>query len=117
MRDLLPGLDNLDRAIMAAESTGNANDLVEGVRMVSRQFEDILARHSATAMEAKGKPFDPNLHEAVQQIESPDHPPMTVLEVLEKGFVLRDRVVRPAKVIVSATPPEKAETSSTGDST
>ncbi len=105
MRDLLPGLDNLDRAIKAAETSGNTDELVQGIQMVFKQFEDILARHSAVAIQAEGKPFDPNLHEAVQQIPSADHPPMTVLQVVERGFVLRDRVVRPAKVIVSAAPP------------
>lgn len=84
VRDLLPGLDGLNRAIVSAEQTGDQQQLLEGIRMVAQQFRDILKAHSAEPIDALGQPFDPNLHEALTQIPSADHPPMTVLQVVEK---------------------------------
>lgn len=106
VRDLLPGLDNLQRALAAAETSKNLDDLLKGLNMVAQQFEGILSQHSVQPIEAVGEPFDPNLHEAVQQIPSAEHPAMTVVQDLERGYVLHDRVVRPSKVIVSSGPPE-----------
>ena len=80
--------------------------LLDGIRMVAQQFRDILKAHSAEPIDALGKPFDPNLHEALTQIPSAEHEPMTVLQVVEMGYRLHDRVVRPARVIVSCAPPE-----------
>ncbi|MBM80171.1 MAG: nucleotide exchange factor GrpE [Planctomycetaceae bacterium] len=108
IRDILPGLDNLARAVQAAESTGNTADLIQGVQMVSKQFEDILSRHSATPIKSEGEAFDPNKHEAIQQIPTDEHPPMTVLQEVERGYVLHDRVIRPSKVLVSAPLPQAA---------
>jgi len=105
-RDLLPGLDNLQRALQAAESSQNVEDISKGVTMVAKQFEDILSQHSVQPIAAVGEPFDPNRHEALQQVPSAEHPPMTVVQELEKGYTLHDRVVRPSKVIVSSGPPE-----------
>lgn len=101
-RDLLPALDNLHRALEAAKSGGEVAKLVEGVQMVSKQLDDILARHSVVPIAAVGQPFDPNLHQAIQQMPVADKPPMTVLTELERGFTIHDRVVRPSTVIVSA---------------
>jgi len=106
VRDILPGLDGLNRAITSAEQTGDLQNLLDGIRMVSQQFRDILKTHAAEPIDAMGKPFDPNLHEALTQIPTADHPPMTVLQVVEMGYRLHDRVVRPARVIVSCAPPE-----------
>jgi molecular chaperone GrpE len=106
-RDLLPALDNLHRALAAAEASGNVKDLVNGVRLVAKQIEAALGRHDVVPIESAGKPFDPNLHQAIQQVQSDEHPPMTVVQEVERGFTLKDRVVRPATVIVS--------TPSTGD--
>lgn len=112
VRDLLPGLDNLQRAIdaagSAAKSPQDGDDLAAGVKMVAKQFEDVLAAHSVQAIEAVGHAFDPNLHEAVQQIPSKEHPPLTVIEEVERGYRLHERVVRPSKVIVSSGPPAGA---------
>lgn len=105
VRDLLPGLDGLQRAIQSAEQTGDKQVLIEGVRMVSQQFRDILKLHATEPIEALGKPFDPNVHEALTQIPSADHEPMTVLQVIETGYRMHDRIVRPARVIVSSAPP------------
>lgn len=101
-RDLLPALDNLQRALEAARVSQDAGKLIEGVQMVARQFDDILAKHAVVPINAVDKPFDPNLHQALQQMPSPDKPPMTVLTECERGFTLHDRVVRPSTVIVSA---------------
>jgi molecular chaperone GrpE len=106
-RDLLPALDNLRRALDAAKSGGDVDQLAQGVQMVSKQFDDILARHSVVPINAVDQPFDPNLHQALQQRPAPGKPPMTVLAECERGYTIHDRVVRPATVIVSA--PEQTE--------
>ncbi len=103
-RDLLPALDNLHRALAAAENSGNVKDLVNGVKLVARQIEAALGRHDVVPIDSAGKPFDPNLHQAIQQVPSDEHPPMTVVQEVERGFTLKDRVVRPATVIVSTSP-------------
>ncbi len=102
--DLLPVIDNLERATAAARQANETGPLVQGVAMVLTQFFEILRRHGITVIEAEGQPFDPNLHEAVMQQPNADKPPQTVLQVLERGFKIHDRVLRPAKVIVSTTP-------------
>jgi molecular chaperone GrpE len=102
--DLLAALDNLERATAAAEQAGEKGPLVQGVAMVQTQLLDILRRHGVIPIEAKGQPFDPNHHQAVSQQPSKEHPPMTVLQVLERGYMIHDRVLRPARVIVSAAP-------------
>jgi molecular chaperone GrpE len=101
-RDLLPALDNLHRALAAAEGSGNVKDLVNGVRLVAKQIEAALGRHDVVPIDSAGKPFDPNLHQAIQQVQTDEHPPMTVVQEVERGFTLKDRVVRPATVIVAA---------------
>jgi molecular chaperone GrpE len=106
VRDMLSPMDGLNRAIASAEQTGDLQNLLDGIRMVANQFKEVLKAHNAEPIEAMGKPFDPNLHEALTQIPSPDHEPMTVLQVVEMGYRLHDRVVRPARVIVSSAPPE-----------
>lgn len=106
LRDLLPGLDGLTRATASAEQTGDVTNLLNGIRMVAQQFRDVLKIHGAEEIEALGKPFDPNLHEALTQIPSAEHEPMTVMQVVEVGYRLHDRVVRPARVIVSCAPVE-----------
>ena len=105
VRDLLPALDGLNRAISSAEQSGDQQALLNGIRMVAQQFRDILRGHAAEPIDALGKPFDPNLHEALTQMPSAEHPPMTVLQVVELGYRMHDRVVRPARVIVSSAPP------------
>jgi molecular chaperone GrpE len=101
-RDLLPALDNLRRALEAAKNGGDVDQLAQGVQMVSKQFDDILARHSVVPINAVDQPCDPNLHQALQQRPAPGKPPMTVLAECERGYTIHDRVVRPATVIVSA---------------
>jgi molecular chaperone GrpE len=101
VKDLLPNLDNLRRAIDAAKTANRIEDLSKGVDMVLKQVDETLAKHGASPITSVGQPFDPNLHEAVAQAPSADHPPMTVLQEFERGYVLHDRVIRPSKVLVS----------------
>lgn len=103
--DLLPSLDNLNRAIEAAEQSGSVEELLKGIRMVSSSFAEVLDRHGAKRIPTSGETFDPNLHEALQQIPSPDHDAMQIIQEVESGWQLHDRVVRPSKVIVSSGPP------------
>ena len=99
--DLLAALDNLDRATAAARQAGETGPLVQGVAIVQAQLLDVLRRHGVKPIEAQGKPFDPNLHQAVMQQPAADVPPNTVVQVLEQGFTIHDRVLRPARVVVS----------------
>ena len=101
---LLPILDNLERATAAAKQAGETGPLVQGVAMVHGQFLDLLRRHGVTPMDALGKPFDPNLHQAVMQQPSAEQPPNTVVNVLGQGDLMHDRVLRPAQVAVSVPP-------------
>ena len=107
--DLLPVVDNLGRAVAAAEKnaakSAETSGLLEGVKLVSQQFEGVLARHHAVKIEALGKPFDPNVHAAIMQQPTDEYPPGTVVLVAQEGYQLHDRVVRPAQVIVSSAPP------------
>lgn len=106
MRDLLPVLDNVGRAIESAEKNQDAAGLLDGVKMVARQFHDVFRRHDCREIEALDKPFDPHLHQAVSQQPSDEYPPNTVVNVLNSGFQLHDRVVRPSQVIVSTAKEE-----------
>jgi molecular chaperone GrpE len=99
--DFLPILDNLERATEAAAKAGEKGPLVQGVGMVHQQFLDVLKRNGVQRIEAEGKPFDANLHQALVQQPSMDHQPNTVLQVVEQGYRQGERVLRPAKVVVS----------------
>jgi molecular chaperone GrpE len=105
IRAILPAMDGLTRALQAAEKSGQSGELMTGVQMVAKQFETTLVGFGAKRIDSLGQPFDPNLHEAIQQIPSADHPPMTVMLEVEAGYTLHDRVIRPAKVLVSSAPP------------
>jgi molecular chaperone GrpE len=102
---LLPVLDNLERATAAAEKFGETGPLVQGVEQVRAQFLAELRRHGVTRIEAHGQLFDPNLHQALMQQPSAEHPPGTVVNVFEPGYLIHDRVLRPAQVAVSVAPP------------
>ena len=101
MRDLLPALDNLDRAIAAAEQIIDAASLLQGVKMVARQLEGVFEKHQCVRIAALEQPFDPHLHEAILQQPSEEHPAGTVVQETQSGYQLHDRVVRPSQVIVS----------------
>jgi molecular chaperone GrpE len=102
LRDLLTIVDNVERAIEAAEKAGEQGPFVDGVKMIAQMFFEILTRHGANPVHALGEPFDPNLHEAVTLAPTVDAAPNTVLEQLEKGYTYHDRLLRPSKVVVSA---------------
>jgi len=104
LRDLLPVLDNINRAIEAAEKAGEAENLLEGFRLVRQQLVTILSSHGAEAIEALGQPFDHNFHQAILHQPSNDAPADTVTMVTQQGYKLHDRVVRPSQVIVSSGP-------------
>ena len=103
LRDLLPVLDNVERAIQAADQNADAAALLNGFKMVQQQVEDVLKRHHCERIEALHTPFNPHVHHAVMQQASGEHPANTVLMVTQNGYQLHDRVVRPSQVIVSTT--------------
>jgi molecular chaperone GrpE len=102
-KELVSVVDNLDRAIAHARESGGGDlaSFLQGVELVQRELLGVFEKNHVTEIEAEGKPFDPSLHEAMAQVESGAVPPNTVIEVLEKGYQLRDRLVRPARVIVA----------------
>jgi molecular chaperone GrpE len=102
-RDLLAALDNLDRALDAARRAGDTGPLATGVSVTAGQFLDVFKRHGITRMEVEpGTPFDPNRHQAVMEKPGTEFAPGQVVQVLQHGFLLHDRVLRPASVVVAA---------------
>jgi molecular chaperone GrpE len=102
-RDTLAAIDNLDRAVAEARKAGDEGPLAKGVQATISLFLDVLKRHGVTRIEIEpGAPFDPNQHQAVMQQPSADVPPGAVVQVLQNGFLIHDRVLRPASVIVAA---------------
>ncbi|HVK75142.1 MAG TPA: nucleotide exchange factor GrpE [Kofleriaceae bacterium] len=112
LKEMLPVVDNLERALAAA--TGD-DPVIEGVRLVLRQFMHALERLEVHPVDADGKPFDPNVHEAIGQQES-DAPPGSIVNVLQKGYKMGDRLLRPSLVVV-AKPKSSAEAPGPGPST
>jgi molecular chaperone GrpE len=105
-RDLLVPLDNLERALAAAKKAGGGGPLAAGVAATTSQFLDVLRRHGVTRIECgPGSTFDPNVHEAVAQQPTNDFEPGQVVDVLQTGFMIHDRVLRPAGVVVATEPP------------
>ncbi len=110
LREILPVLDNLQRAIAHSNTADKeSKGITEGVQLVLRQFEQVLNRCDVKAVDSLEKAFDPNIHEAVGQLESADHPPGTVLEELQRGYTIGERLLRPAMVVVSKAAPVAVE--------
>ncbi len=106
VKDLLSAMDNLDRALEAAKDSGETGPLVTGVSATASQFLDVLRRHGITRIECgEGTVFDPHLHQAVMLQPTNDQEPGEVMRVLQHGFMIHDRVLRPSSVIVSTIPP------------
>lgn len=99
IQKLLPVVDNLERASQSSAEAKEA--VVEGLAMITRQFLEILKKEGVEPMDCRGKPFDPNYHEAVLQEKNPDHIPGTVIEEIQKGYFMKDRVLRISMVKVS----------------
>jgi molecular chaperone GrpE len=102
-RDLLDGLDNLERAAEALRAAGSSG-VTEGLDMVHKQLLATLGKHGVEPIQALGRAFDPNEHEAMLQQPDANHPEGTVVAELGKGYRIRDRVLRPSKVAVSVKP-------------
>jgi len=100
LRGLLRVMDNFERAMQAAEESQSFEKLLEGVQLTYRQLQSLLREAGVQPIDAVGKPFDPNYHEAVQRVESQEHPDETVLEEVERGYMIQSRVLRPSRVKV-----------------
>ncbi len=109
VKALLGVIDNLERAVDESKKNSHAEGLVEGVEMVLNQFKDILDKHGVREVQAEGAPFDPNLHEAMMHEDSEEHEDNTVIEEFQKGYILNDRLLRPALVKVSRKVDTKAD--------
>ncbi|MBR8659312.1 nucleotide exchange factor GrpE [Anoxybacillus sediminis] len=100
--ELLPVIDNFERALSADKDSMTVESLLEGVNMVYRQMLQIFEREGLTAIQATGQPFDPNVHQAVMQAQDPAYESGVVVEEFQKGYLFKDRVIRPAMVKVNA---------------
>jgi molecular chaperone GrpE len=106
VKDILSTVDNLDRAIEHSRQSdgGNLESLLQGVEMLQRELMAVLEQHAVVEIEAKGQMFDPALHEAMSQTPNASIPPNTVIDVLQKGYQLRGRLLRPSRVVVACAP-------------
>ena len=101
LRDLLPIIDNLERALAASREGSDAKTIVDGVEMTVRALIDFLRAQGVTPVQSVGQAFDPNRHEAVDHVASQTHPPNTVVDEFHRGYLIGDRVLRPARVSVA----------------
>lgn len=108
LKELLPVFDNLERAFQSAQRATDVKAVAEGLAMILRQYNDTLARSGITKVASVGSQFDPTYHEAIQQVETDEHPPGTVVAEVQPGYMHGDRLVRAAMVVV-AKPKSKSE--------
>jgi len=111
LRAILPFIDNLERAINHAQKVVDTGVLIEGVRLTIQQILQTLNRFGLSSFQSVGKPFDPTVHEAMLVVETDKHEPNQVVEEVQKGYLLNDRLLRPATVSVSKPPEKEAQTS------
>jgi molecular chaperone GrpE len=109
LRELLPVVDNIQRAIEHAGNSSDSASLLEGFKMVGGQLQSVLEKHDCKKIDALHVAFDPNLHHAISQMPSAEYPPYTIILVSQEGYQLHDRVVRPSQVIVATAPPRASE--------
>ncbi|MFD1358251.1 nucleotide exchange factor GrpE [Fictibacillus halophilus] len=102
LEQLLPALDNFERALKTEATNEQAKTLIQGMEMVYRQLADALKQEGLKEVPTIGEKFDPNMHQAVMQVEDSEYESNTVIEELQKGYMLKDRVIRPAMVKVNA---------------
>ncbi len=120
-RDMLSATDALSRALMVlppeARESGDATtkSLIEGIEMTEREMQRLLAKHGVKPIEAEGQKFDPHKHQAMFEVPDPSHPEGTVVQVVQTGFAIGDRVLRPAMVGVAKGGPRAAEGAETVD--
>jgi len=112
VRELLPVLDNFERALQHAEDDSGA--FLQGIEMIAKQLWDTLERRGVAEINPVGQPFDPEKHEAVQRVEDGQHPPGTVAWVMLKGYTMGDRLIRPAMVGVSVDPDDNSNSEGGG---
>ena len=118
LKEIIPVLDNLERAIEHAEQGNDDNQgLLEGVNMTINQFRKALEDFGAKPIKAIGTDFDPNLHQAMGQVESADQAPNTVITEFQKGYLLHDRLLRPSLVMVAKAPSAETAESDTEEPT
>lgn len=106
LRDLLPVFDNLERAAGHMEKATDVQSVAEGIHMVLKQFADTLGKMGVERVPTVGQAFDPAVHEAIQQLESAEHPPGTVAHEVQAGYRTGERLIRPAMVVVAKGPAE-----------
>jgi len=111
IKAILPFVDNLERAVSHAEKVEDTGVMIEGVRLTIQQIHQGLNKFGLSSFESVGKPFDPALHEAMLAVETDQHEPNQVLEEFQKGYLLNDRLLRPATVSVSKLPVKEARAS------
>ena len=106
IQNLLPVVDSLEKAVEASQQAETAEDdpQLEGLKLCLKLFTDVLTKEGIEVVDPLGQPFDPNVHEALSMIENPDMEPNSVMAVIQKGYRLHERLVRPAMVIVSKAP-------------
>ncbi len=109
LKAILPVIDNLERAVNHAEKVVDTGVMIEGVRLTIKQILQTLDRFGLTPFESVGKPFDPAMHEAMIVVESDQHEPNHVVEEFQKGYLLNDRLLRPATVSVSKLPEKEIQ--------
>jgi molecular chaperone GrpE len=108
LRELLPVIDNLERALQHAAVDGEKG-LLQGVELTLGQFGKVLEKFNVVAINAVGEIFDPARHEAMGQVESAEQPPNTIVQLLQKGYLLNDRLLRPAMVLIAKAPAAPVE--------
>ena len=99
--ELLPVVDNMERALSAATDSGAEASIIEGLELTLKSFMDALKKSGVEIVDPQGEPFDPQLAQAMSMVENPDVEPNTVIAVMQKGYTLNGRLVRPAMVMVS----------------
>jgi molecular chaperone GrpE len=115
IKELLPVVDNLERAVQLSSSQSESMEsFVEGVEMTLKEIRKIFARQKVMPIESIGQPFDPCFHQAVMQLETSEHPANTVVQELQKGYTIQDRLLRPAMVVVSKSNSAQAEAEPNG---
>ena len=107
--DFLLELDNFDRALKLADNSKDFDKFVEGIKLIEEQLFKVLGKYGVESIETVGKAFDPNLHEAVMEEENNEMPHHTIVDEFQRGFLLKERVIRPSKVKVSKRTIEEEE--------